>query len=186
MFASPRVCVSWFTFLKLNIIWTNNVTSRKKCAVEFLWARACCSFELFSFILKSAPISSSLLECRHITTYDADMWKFIAIHITQGCMCLVRWGIHVSRLYLEGILLKGPYPPCLHMADRALLAGYPRSVSGYIFYMTSSSLTPQYNYVNPPSAYSSMLFLYLHLVSVLPSASLPSAILAKLFKNDWY
>ena len=26
----------------------------------------------------------------------------------------------------EGILPKGPYPPCLCMADRALLAGYPR------------------------------------------------------------
>ena len=32
-------------------------------------------------------------------------------------------------LNIEGILLKGPYPPCLRMADRALLAGYPRYVS---------------------------------------------------------
>ena len=30
------------------------------------------------------------------------------------------------RLYIEGILPKMPYPPCLRMADRALLAGYPR------------------------------------------------------------
>ena len=28
--------------------------------------------------------------------------------------------------YIDGILPKGPYPPCLRMADRALLAGYPR------------------------------------------------------------
>ena len=28
---------------------------------------------------------------------------------------------------IEGILPKGPYPPCLRMADKALLAGYPRS-----------------------------------------------------------
>ena len=27
---------------------------------------------------------------------------------------------------IEGIVQKGPYPPCLRMADRALLAGYPR------------------------------------------------------------
>ena len=27
---------------------------------------------------------------------------------------------------IDGILPKGPYPPCLRMADRALLAGYPR------------------------------------------------------------
>ena len=26
--------------------------------------------------------------------------------------------------YVDGILPKGPYPPCLRMADRALLAGY--------------------------------------------------------------
>ena len=29
-------------------------------------------------------------------------------------------------LQFDGILPKGPYPPCLRMADRALLAGYPR------------------------------------------------------------
>ena len=31
---------------------------------------------------------------------------------------------------MEGILPKGPYPPCLRMADRTLLAGYPRYVDG--------------------------------------------------------
>ena len=29
----------------------------------------------------------------------------------------------------EGILPKGPYPPCLRMTDRGLLAGYPQFVS---------------------------------------------------------
>ena len=28
---------------------------------------------------------------------------------------------------IDGILPKGPYPPCIRMADRALLAGYPRN-----------------------------------------------------------
>ena len=27
---------------------------------------------------------------------------------------------------IDGILPKGPYPPCLRMADRALVAGYPQ------------------------------------------------------------
>ena len=27
---------------------------------------------------------------------------------------------------IKGIVPKGPFPPCLRMADRALLAGYPR------------------------------------------------------------
>ena len=34
--------------------------------------------------------------------------------------------ISVIYIYIDGILPKGPYPPCLRMADRALLAGYPR------------------------------------------------------------
>ena len=41
----------------------------------------------------------------------------------------------LSRTHIDGILPKGPYPPCLRMADRALLAGYPRyegrCVTGY-------------------------------------------------------
>ena len=31
-----------------------------------------------------------------------------------------------TRTHFDGILPKGPYPPCLRMADRALLAGYHR------------------------------------------------------------
>ena len=31
-------------------------------------------------------------------------------------------------LYVDGILPKRPYPPCIRMADRALLAEYPRCV----------------------------------------------------------
>ena len=34
-----------------------------------------------------------------------------------------------SAAYVDGILPKGPYPPCLRMADMALLAGYPRCVN---------------------------------------------------------
>ena len=31
-----------------------------------------------------------------------------------------------NKVHVDGILSKGPYPPCLHMADKALLARYPR------------------------------------------------------------
>ena len=33
---------------------------------------------------------------------------------------------HFGRRFIDGILPKGPYPPCLCMTDRALWAGYPR------------------------------------------------------------
>ena len=42
----------------------------------------------------------------------------------------------------EGILPKGPYPPCVIMADRALLAGYPRDMS-YTASLTNSLDTHQ-------------------------------------------
>ena len=35
---------------------------------------------------------------------------------------------------IEGILAKGPYPTCLRMPDRALLAGYPRYGCMYSFH----------------------------------------------------
>ena len=39
------------------------------------------------------------------------------------------WFTHLqSQPHIDGILPKGPYPPCLRMADRALLAGYPQSI----------------------------------------------------------
>ena len=45
-------------------------------------------------------------------------------------MKLTSWYIDglLKSKYFYGILPKGPYPPCLRMADRALLAGYTRFV----------------------------------------------------------
>ena len=40
---------------------------------------------------------------------------------------------------VDGILPKGPYLPCLRMADRALLAGYPRSM-GPVFVCGTSKV----------------------------------------------
>ena len=34
-------------------------------------------------------------------------------------MCIQRCAAAVSELYIEGILPKGPYLPCVSMADRA-------------------------------------------------------------------
>ena len=50
--------------------------------------------------------------------------------------------------HIEGILPKGPYPPCLRMADRALLAGYPQCLVSVVpglcsgqMYVTSPAKT---------------------------------------------
>ena len=41
----------------------------------------------------------------------------------------MRWQCNWEWPYIDGILPKGPYPPCLRMADRALSAGYPRHMA---------------------------------------------------------
>ena len=46
----------------------------------------------------------------------------------------------------EGILPKGPYPPCLRMADRALLAGYPRNIAVWISHEVRSHIYFDKNY----------------------------------------
>ena len=38
-------------------------------------------------------------------------------------------------IYVDGILPKGPYPPCLRMADRVLLTEYPRCIQVQSFDM---------------------------------------------------
>ena len=43
---------------------------------------------------------------------------------------------------VEGILPRGPYPPCLRMADRARLAGYPRSEAWGIYWENLEAWNP--------------------------------------------
>ena len=70
----------------------------------------------------------------HLSCTNPSIWSsllpgyihsFKEIENTQNrnTKCLVCCSYH---LLIEGILPKGPYLPCLRMADRALLAGYPR------------------------------------------------------------
>ena len=50
----------------------------------------------------------------------------------QAIPCLIskrtQWRYFSGNAHIEGILPKGPYPPWLRMADRALLAGNPRYI----------------------------------------------------------
>ena len=67
-----------------------------------------------------------------------NQWNVFGINTTQRDVLQSRIDKKKSALFLpigwhfwvpghfECILPKGPYPPCLRMADRALLAGYPR------------------------------------------------------------
>ena len=54
----------------------------------------------------------------------------VETRMQQGILGFVKRNYYIPLFYsrIEGILPKGPYPPCLRMADRALLAGYPRDM----------------------------------------------------------
>ena len=47
-------------------------------------------------------------------------------HIKSDSPTDVCFSWNQVRGHFEGTMPKGPYPPCLRMSDRALLAGYPR------------------------------------------------------------
>ena len=49
--------------------------------------------------------------------YDASAW-----------IIFVHFDTTNATPHVEGILPKGPYLPCVSMAGRALLAGYPRCI----------------------------------------------------------
>ena len=61
------------------------------------------------------------LSCVTWRLWHARHWQSVSRYTDPG-------GIDMSVPYIEGILPKGSYPPCLRMADRALLAGYPRHI----------------------------------------------------------
>ena len=50
--------------------------------------------------------------------------------------------VYIVSYQIEGILPKGPYPPCLRMADRALLAGYPQNMQHVFVELCSSVVVP--------------------------------------------
>ena len=69
----------------------------------------------------------SLKMCKHIeaetkwSQFSRQQFQIHFLEILQSCTKPSTW-------WLDGILPKGPYLPCLRMADRALLAGYHQCV----------------------------------------------------------
>ena len=75
--------------------------------------------------------NNSKLQCTHRHANPADGRPITLTHkqvlrrYTDGLINTARW-IMKKRTHIDGILPKRPYPPCLRMADRTVLAGYPR------------------------------------------------------------
>ena len=70
--------------------------------------------------INNIPLSKPVMVILLMLTWPPRQW---VTPFTMRTMRLKDWWIPTP--HIEGILPKGPYPPCLRMADRALLAGYP-------------------------------------------------------------
>ena len=58
---------------------------------------------------------------KNIIIRNDEHTQFVSVNVYLGHVsCITR-----PIFYIDGILPKGPYPPCFRMADRALLEGYP-------------------------------------------------------------
>ena len=82
------------------------------------------------------------------------IWQLLFSHLKWSIQLVfdqghveMAWNIYVyrrvslhARPYLESIRPKGPYPSCLRVADRALFAGYPRSMFLSLFWYCPSML----------------------------------------------
>ena len=93
---------------------------------EILWSSSISFFfYIYTCISRETGLVSftSLMVCANNRVYYDPMIVFVCLHITQP---------HYHHYAdLDGILPKGPYPPCLRMTDRGLLAGYPRPIWRY-------------------------------------------------------
>ena len=79
----------------------------------------------------STFIFKSFQNCMFLT-YIVKYYQCIDYQIKKKIILLhMQKYLNTKHFYIEGILPKGPYPPCFHMADRALLAGYTKFIMFY-------------------------------------------------------
>ena len=102
------------------------------CKMMFCWTALyryttvhCMNCKSRTNIDQSFSVTSGLSEQ---SIWDSSVKPIIHTHST---MVMTFWPVvaHAVELvlrYIEGILPKGPYLPCISMAGRALLAGYPQ------------------------------------------------------------
>ena len=101
----------------------------------FIITLLCCNTSYETIPLVSSNTGgrpTSNRTCRHGNHFlDKESWG--SIFKSSHCNSFE------DQAHVEGILPKGPHPSCLRMADRALLAGYPRCM--HDLQMNNSDLT---------------------------------------------
>ena len=108
----------------------------KRCVYVLFWPYSAeGSYIKYSFVVNCyMNLNSNNARANHLRTRQTSFSKLWTLTGTE-LYCLLIWPIFKVTWssiwtwwggYSEGILPKGSYPPCLRMADWALLTGYPR------------------------------------------------------------
>ena len=108
---------------KINSAWQGSIKKGWKgsvCFIPFVTQLILWNFLWITSLCEESQSSSWWIEAMTF------MWHHCnnsCVYIYYILMSFVHWYC-VQHLYIEGILPKGPYLPCVSMAGRALLAGY--------------------------------------------------------------
>ena len=94
-----------------------------KYQVQWKWCALLGNIVLVARLLSNKKVTDH----RYVTPFRST-GCCIYCHLYYSCLCyyLKLYHNNETAADIEGILPKGRDPPCLRMADRALLAGYPR------------------------------------------------------------
>ena len=124
-YLNSRKCLSWKR-TKIN----TQTFSEENAFKNFV-----CKMSFFLFLFRSLRVNPSGTEIEIFWDNETNTMSLDALNpcvvkspvtivvLSQSWEKIKCTNIH---LYIDGIQPKGPYPPCLCMADRALLARYPR------------------------------------------------------------
>ena len=126
--------INWMVSWKTTLLW-NWLTD---FGLNVCWKYMIISLKMLSFVL-------------HGNAYAAYLhaWKYNRLKFGHKFSKTVVFKYNVNNQHLiDGILPKGPYLPCVSMAGRALLAGYPSYQSLMLMENAMTSFSLMYKYLS--------------------------------------
>ena len=126
--------IKWYIHITACVIHFNTKAIQSQNAISYIWSEHVSCL----MIIRCQNLACIMYgTCMLHTKYNGSavfIWK-LCMNWLKGLqrrqmVAVIQGLVHLrpSQEHIEGILPKGPYLPCVSMAGRALLAGYPRHV----------------------------------------------------------
>ena len=105
------------------ILWGSYASKMLHYVYIYIYVHVCVVH--FGDIFDSFRFKNNMVGCFVLASWLISLLTIC--HNNTIVMMFCYWW-HSCYLHIDGILPKGPYPPCLRMADRAVLAEYPQYI----------------------------------------------------------